>query len=198
VTVAAVELNGQSGVGDGDGEGSSGVGATHSDSLPADRHRSAMIGQALHLDRFLRRAGWRPGRACSAQPLHLLRVERLGRVRSNVRVSRSNSNRVVGSIRILTCRQARIAAPTRIWPPRGTCRPAEMTRSTCTASPGARVRIGASPALRAPATTSLRRSATVKCEATLFTRAPAMDRWITSVLAQNRTVNPARAGPSQN
>jgi len=31
-----------------------------------------------------------------------------------------------------------------------------------------------------------------------LTRAPPIERWITSVLAQNRTIRPALAGPSQN
>ena len=37
-----------------------------------------------------------------------------------------------------------------------------------------------------------------ECERRLLTRAPVIERWMTSTLAQKRTVCPARAGPSQN
>ena len=38
----------------------------------------------------------------------------------------------------------------------------------------------------------------LRCERRLLTRAPAIERWITSTSAQKRTVCPARCGPSQN
>ena len=59
--------------------------------------------------------------------------------------------------------------------------------------------IGGGPAVTAPwAVISRARSATVRWEMTLLTRTPAMLRWITCGSAQNRTVNPALAGPSHN
>ena len=39
---------------------------------------------------------------------------------------------------------------------------------------------------------------TDRCERTVLTRVPPMNRWIRSTLAQNRTTCPARTGPSQN
>src|SRR5690242_17002353 len=66
------------------------------------------------------------------------------------------------------------------------------------AAPGSAAGIGGGPAGRAPVAVSRARSAADRCERTDLTRAPAMLRWITSVLAQNVTIIPARPVPSQN
>src|SRR5690606_24734819 len=57
---------------------------------------------------------------------------------------------------------------------------------------------GDGPATRPPRAASWARSATDRCDRTDLIRAPAISRWITCVSAQNVTVRPERAGPSQN
>ena len=66
------------------------------------------------------------------------------------------------------------------------------------AAPGSAGGSGGGPAGRAPVAASAVRSAADRWERTDLTRAPAISRWMTSVLAQNVTVIPDRCGPSQN
>src|SRR5215208_2312702 len=75
--------------------------------------------------------------------------------------------------------------------------PRDTVRSISTASPSSTGR-GGGPALTAPAAANTARSAVVRWERTDLIRTPPIIRWITSTLAQNRTVWPDRIGPSQN
>ena len=89
------------------------------------------------------------------------------------------------------------AATTWCWP--SETLPVRLTvRSTSTTSPACGTGSGGGPAGRPPWRSSPARSATDRCERTVLIRAPAINRWITSGSAQNVTVTPERAGPSQN
>src|SRR6478609_12004332 len=82
---------------------------------------------------------------------------------------------------------AGISAASTAWPPRTTVPARVTTRSTSTASPGATGGSGDGPAGTTPAARSAARSVTVRCERTVLTRVPPMNRWIRVVSAQNRT-----------
>ena len=165
------------------------------DLLPGDHDDAGVAGQPLDGDRLGRRAGRRPGGAGAAQQPGLVPGQRAG-----PGAQQDPGGGVEEHQRVLL-------------DPDGHQHPAEDLRGDVVAAAEADVAVLADHPVdldrgaglgRGEGRRSRRvgrrvaarraRSAVDRCERTDLTRAPAMVRWITSVLAQNVTVIPARAG----
>jgi hypothetical protein len=116
-------------------------------------------------------------------------------VRSSSRLSGSKNCSVCPSIRMLTRRPPRISAANSWRAPSDTMPLRATVRSTSNAAPSPGGGSGGGPAGRPPSEASATRSLTDRCERIVLTRAPPMSSWMTSVSAQNVTVNPGPGRP---